>query len=147
MEVAVLSRVLTPSAAQEARKNTWNQGKKRTTLRKRASRTISGTYQPLVHFQEEDKKAIPMSPQPSRKCQNASEDLIFCNDKVRKSGGGDSHLPTFQDAQMHFSSKQGALLKTASFFQKARQVLLKASGFVLNILQSMHLKPSSKQGQ
>lgn len=41
-----------------------------------------------MHFQEDDKKAVPMSSRPSRTCQNATEDLIFPNDKVRKSGGG-----------------------------------------------------------
>lgn len=101
-----------------------------------------------MHFQEDDKKPFPVRFRPSQKCQNATEDLIFLDDKeVRKSERGDGHLSALQDAQMHFGSKQGALLKTTSFFQKAKQVLWKASGFFLNILQSMHLKPFSKLGQ
>ena len=85
---------------------------------------------------------------PSWKCQNTIEDLIFLDDKeVQKSSGGGDHLPTLQDVQMHFGSKQGALLKTASLFQKAKQVLLKAPDFILNTLQSMHLKPFSTLGQ
>lgn len=42
-----------------------------------------------MHFQEDDKKSLPVLFQPSWKCQNTIEDLIFLHDKeVRKSRVG-----------------------------------------------------------
>jgi hypothetical protein len=137
---------LTLSAVQEVRENSRTMD-----IRRLLAREIwedGSGHIALVHFQEDDKKTFPGLFQPSWKCQSTTEDLIFLDDKeVRKSRGGGDHLPTLQDAQMHFGSKQGVLLKTASLFQKAMQVLLKTPDFILNTLQSLHLKPFSKLGQ
>lgn len=78
--------------------------------------------------------------QPIWRCQNSPEDFIFkCHIYVSRNAWNEGHFSPLQDSQMHVGSKQGTLLKTTLFFQKAKLSLLKASNSILNVIYAFKI--------